>query len=70
MEIGESRQRVYSVEKLEFARAREANRAYEATTLCSAPRGPTAIEIPPARLCRALRAIDAMRATFDLQLPF
>jgi hypothetical protein len=34
------------------------------------PAGPTAIEIAPASLCVALRAIDATRATFDLQLDF
>jgi hypothetical protein len=60
----------YSVEKLELARARQANRGYGAAALRSACRGPTAIEIAPASLCVALMAIDATRSTFDLQLVF
>jgi|SRR5450755_1147983 len=60
----------YSVEKLGFACVPQANRAYETSALRSACAGPTAIEIAPASLCVALKAIDATRATCDLQLDF
>jgi len=60
----------YSVEKLEFACAPQVNRGYEAAGFRSVSAGPTAIEIAPASLCVALKAIDATRATCDPQLGF